>query len=69
MMLGEARWPVHCALCGTGLYRWYYCMRAPMCVVCRDKSGPVLAPALWEIDARRCSPAARRVWEFWAAAA
>ena len=69
MTLEEARWPVHCALCGTGLYRWYWSMRAPMCAKCKDKSGPVLPPPLWEIDARRCSLAARRVWESWATAA
>lgn len=67
--MGDALWPVHCALCGAGMSRWYYGMRAPMCAACRDKSGPLLAPTLWEIDARRWSPAARRVWETWAAAA
>ena len=61
------RWPVHCALCGDGLYRWYYGMRAPMCVLCIDKSGPVLAPAAWELDPHRSSLAGRRVWESWAA--
>ena len=59
-------WPVHCAFCGAGLDRWYYCARAPMCVWCNDRSGPVLAPAVWEMDPGRVSPEARRVWESWA---
>jgi hypothetical protein len=62
------RWPVFCALCGAGLYQWYYCMRAPMCARCCDKSGPVLSPALWKMDARRVSVEAWRVWESWALA-
>jgi hypothetical protein len=62
----DARWPVHCAFCGVGLSRWYYCLRAPMCVWCHGKDGPVLDPALWEIDAEREGPEARRVWESWA---
>jgi hypothetical protein len=64
-----SQWPVHCAFCGEGMHRWYSGGRAPMCPWCRDKSGPVLPPAMWEIDAQRCSTAARRVWESWAAAA
>jgi hypothetical protein len=58
--------PVRCALCSRGMDSWYYGMRAPMCAWCRDKSGPVRDPAQWEIDARHCSPAARRLWESWA---
>jgi len=62
-------YPLACALCGTGLHHWYVCMRAPMCACCAGKQGPVLHPARWEVNARRCAPAARRVWEAWAAAA
>jgi len=65
----ECRWPVHCGLCGEGLDRWYYGMRAPMCARCIDKSGPVLPPAAWEIAPQRCSVEGYRVWESWAAAA
>ena len=62
-------YPLACALCGAGLNRWYYCLRAPMCPCCADKQGPVLHPSRWQISARHASPAARRVWEAWAAAA
>jgi hypothetical protein len=62
----RCRWPVHCAFCGEGLYRWYLCSRAPMCVRCHGRSGPMLAPASWEMAPERCSPAARQVWESWA---
>ena len=60
------RWPVHCAFCGKGLDRWYYGGRVPLCPWCTDKSGPVLSPASWGMDAQRVGPAARRVWESWA---
>jgi len=63
----DDRWPVHCAFCGVGLDRWWLCLRAPMCVRCHGKSGPMLSPALWKMDARRVSAEAWRVWESWAA--
>lgn len=61
----QCRWPVHCAFCGAGLFRWYYGGRAPMCPWCVDKSGPALPPASWEMDPERVSMAARQVWESW----
>lgn len=61
--VAECRWAVHCALCGDGLPRWYYAMRAPMCVWCHGADGPVLDPALWEMSLERVGVEARRVWE------
>lgn len=65
----SCRWPVHCAFCGAGLYQWYLCLRAPMCARCHGKSGPMLAPASWEMAPERVSAAARLAWESWTALA
>jgi hypothetical protein len=64
-MNASAALPVRCALCGTGLDRWYYGCRAPMCVECVHKQGPVLPPRLWTPDVTRISDAARSVWASW----
>lgn len=64
---GISNWPVRCAMCLGGLYRWYHGMRAPMCVWCADRQGPVRHPSLW--GARGFPAAERAVWESYAAMA
>lgn len=59
--------PFSCALCGQGLYRWYYGMRAPMCAGCSKKEGPVRHPSQWDAEAS-FSAAARDVWNSYQAA-
>lgn len=39
--------PLACAMCGDGLYRWYFGGHAPLCAVCKDSQGPVRPGEEW----------------------